>query len=101
MFLFVHQVRLAQLDRAFGYGPKGRGFESSNARRTYSGNIYQGCFRCIFIQWGEDMYEAIRCIIVDILALLKGEDVSREQRVRGLVYVAALLGVACWLFFMV
>ena len=25
-------VRLAQLDRAFGYGPKGRGFESSNAR---------------------------------------------------------------------
>ena len=27
-------VRLAQLDRAFGYGPKGRGFESSNARLT-------------------------------------------------------------------
>ena len=27
-------VRLAQLDRAFGYGPKGRGFESSNARYT-------------------------------------------------------------------
>ena len=26
------RVRLAQLDRAFGYGPKGRGFESSNAR---------------------------------------------------------------------
>ena len=26
-------VRLAQLDRAFGYGPKGRGFESSNARK--------------------------------------------------------------------
>ncbi len=26
------QVRLAQLDRAFGYGPKGRGFESSSAR---------------------------------------------------------------------
>ena len=25
-------VRLAQLDRAFGYGPKGRGFESSSAR---------------------------------------------------------------------
>ena len=30
----VERVRLAQLDRAFGYGPKGRGFESSNAR-TY------------------------------------------------------------------
>ena len=29
---FIQQVRLAQLDRAFGYGPKGRGFESSNAR---------------------------------------------------------------------
>ena len=26
-------VRLAQLDRAFGYGPKGREFESSNARK--------------------------------------------------------------------
>ncbi len=25
-------MRLAQLDRAFGYGPKGREFESSNAR---------------------------------------------------------------------
>ena len=28
-------VRLAQLDRAFGYGPKGRGFESSSARCKY------------------------------------------------------------------
>ena len=28
----VTYVRLAQLDRAFGYGPKGRGFESSSAR---------------------------------------------------------------------
>ena len=28
----AERVRLAQLDRAFGYGPKGRGFESSNAR---------------------------------------------------------------------
>ena len=27
-------VRLAQLDRAFGYGPKGREFESSNARKS-------------------------------------------------------------------
>ena len=31
----VTYVRLAQLDRAFGYGPKGRGFESSNARAKY------------------------------------------------------------------
>ena len=31
----VLYVRLAQLDRAFGYGPKGRGFESSNARAVY------------------------------------------------------------------
>ena len=29
---FNRYVRLAQLDRAFGYGPKGRGFESSNPR---------------------------------------------------------------------
>ena len=27
-------VRLAQLDRAFGYGPKGREFESSNAHKN-------------------------------------------------------------------
>ena len=34
-------MRLAQLDRAFGYGPKGRGFESSNARKTLKkGRIY-------------------------------------------------------------
>ena len=26
----IKYVGLAQLDRAFGYGPKGRGFESSN-----------------------------------------------------------------------
>ena len=32
-------VCLAQLDRAFGYGPKGRGFESSNTRNEKdSGN---------------------------------------------------------------
>ena len=29
---FKEFVGIAQLDRAFGYGPKGRGFESSNAR---------------------------------------------------------------------
>ena len=28
----IRNAPLAQLDRAFGYGPKGRGFESSNAR---------------------------------------------------------------------
>ena len=33
----IENVRLAQLDRAFGYGPKGREFESSNAQ-YYSGN---------------------------------------------------------------
>ena len=32
MMCSSNNVRLAQLDRAFGYGPKGRGFESSNAR---------------------------------------------------------------------
>ena len=30
----LERVRLAQLDRAFGYGPKGRGFESSNAHTS-------------------------------------------------------------------
>ena len=32
-------VRLAQLDRAFGYGPKGRGFESSCPRLITYHNI--------------------------------------------------------------
>ena len=32
VIIATSNVRLAQLDRAFGYGPKGRGFESSNAR---------------------------------------------------------------------
>ena len=40
-------MRLAQLDRAFGYGPKGRGFESSNARyktkRDADASLF--CFR--------------------------------------------------------
>ena len=31
-------MRLAQLDRAFGYGPKGRGFESSSARVKRKGD---------------------------------------------------------------
>ncbi len=32
--ILQQDVRLAQLDRAFGYGPKGREFESSNAHVT-------------------------------------------------------------------
>ena len=31
--IHLQYVRLAQLDRAFGYGPKGREFESSSARK--------------------------------------------------------------------
>ena len=34
---FKKFVGIAQLDRAFGYGPKGRGFESSNARHIKNG----------------------------------------------------------------
>ena len=36
--MFYKDVRLAQLDRAFGYGPKGRGFESSSARVKRKGD---------------------------------------------------------------
>ena len=39
-------MRLAQLDRAFGYGPKGRGFESSSARYSEKGGYAVGS--CIF-----------------------------------------------------
>ena len=40
-------VRLAQLDRAFGYGPKGRGFESSNARIS----LISSDIRDFFVVW--------------------------------------------------
>ena len=47
-------VRLAQLDRAFGYGPKGRGFESSNARRFYDGRKPLICgFPAVFVHFDE------------------------------------------------
>ena len=39
-------VRLAQLDRAFGYGPKGREFESSNAHKSLEIQWFQGFFIC-------------------------------------------------------
>ena len=34
----VFYVGVAQLDRAFGYGPKGRGFESSRPRYIFLEN---------------------------------------------------------------
>ena len=37
-------MRLAQLDRAFGYGPKGRGFESSSARILKKNLTYEILF---------------------------------------------------------
>ncbi len=42
----VANVRLAQLDRAFGYGPKGREFESSNAHETLENASFRGFFIC-------------------------------------------------------
>ena len=44
-----HQnVCLAQLDRAFGYGPKGRGFESSNTREF----VYLHRIECTYTEEG-------------------------------------------------
>ena len=40
-------VPLAQLDRAFGYGPKGRGFESLKARQQKT-NIF-GCSSFVYV----------------------------------------------------
>ena len=37
----VTNVRLAQLDRAFGYGPKGREFESSNAHEALKMRVFR------------------------------------------------------------
>ncbi len=44
-------VRLAQLDRAFGYGPKGRGFESSNARYAIGCSLKESGFSLILFLW--------------------------------------------------
>lgn len=49
---FIHQVRLAQLDRAFGYGPKGRGFESSNARYKEVGILLYKISAFLFLDSG-------------------------------------------------
>ncbi len=40
---------LAQLDRAFGYGPEGRGFESLRARQSNRAGI---CLLCCFLDKG-------------------------------------------------
>ncbi len=39
-------MRLAQLDRAFGYGPKGRGFESSQRTYEASGIVPEAFILC-------------------------------------------------------
>ena len=47
-------VGIAQLDRAFGYGPKGRGFESSNARMKPL-ELFQRLLFCVS-ETGEKLY---------------------------------------------
>ncbi len=42
-------VRVAQLDRAFGYGPKGRGFESYHAR--YKSCKADICYAAFFLSF--------------------------------------------------
>ncbi len=44
----VTNVRLAQLDRAFGYGPKGREFESSNAHEALKMRVFRAFLFNIF-----------------------------------------------------
>ena len=39
----IRNAPLAQLDRAFGYGPKGRGFESLKARQQ-NPQVFGGFF---------------------------------------------------------
>ena len=43
-------MRLAQLDRAFGYGPKGRGFESSNAREEKEMGMRFNAYPFLFVR---------------------------------------------------
>ena len=52
----IWYVRLAQLDRAFGYGPKGRGFESSNARYMC---VYAR-FICVYARFVFGTQEALK-----------------------------------------
>ena len=50
-------VRLAQLDRAFGYGPKGRGFESSNARYCVHWCTLERASCTLLCEWRESLYK--------------------------------------------
>ena len=62
-------MRLAQLDRAFGYGPKGRGFESSNARCKIKGILRnQGSF-----YFSEKANQIKICVTWCYLIIMKGE----------------------------
>ena len=57
----AQNVRLAQLDRAFGYGPKGREFESSNAHTKRCKHCLQRFFALYeslpaILPWGNAMF---------------------------------------------
>ena len=52
------RVWLAQLDRASGYGPEGRGFESSTARKPFRITILEGFFIAIsLVAWYSGLVE--------------------------------------------
>ena len=54
-FFKTYYVGLAQLDRAFGYGPKGREFESSSPRTKDT--PYGVSFFIIFILGKDEIYD--------------------------------------------
>ena len=64
---FLRFVGLAQLDRAFGYGPKGRGFESSSARWFLrSGMLDFQAFPSFFMLGIEPLFFVPFCTIYKI-----------------------------------
>ena len=65
-------MRLAQLDRAFGYGPKGRGFESSSARFCV---VAHGSFR-----WREDHIYGISRFFKNFLVTFREFDCVKGGR---------------------
>ena len=76
-------MRLAQLDRAFGYGPKGRGFESSNARLKLTAGTFDGRLPLFLFCVGMRMEQTAKNLRVCKKCLLRDME-GQEEYVRSL-----------------
>ncbi len=105
-------VRLAQLDRAFGYGPKGREFESSNAHKTLentmflrvflllkkeNAQMYRYCKKCLLRDQmeKENEFETIRTYLDNLEPDIKASEEEYETRLEICKGCEMLLEAMC------